>query len=286
MNIGIIGTSPIMLIEALKLSKDNKVKIFDPSSNTGGAWSVKRVGKNLYAPRQTNAVVPTSFKEERKILKLNKFIAKKFNINIEKFDNYIFKQNYKPKNIFFYDLSFFYEKVKKKIQIKKKRVHKILIKNKSLYLGNEKFDQVLVPYFNSINSIKNNNKVSLTSHTMFKSKHMLCLMKRKKFNKLVYEEYTDKVFDRYLINGKKNYFVGRVSREYKKKNTQTLLKNTDIRFLEKKNIKKNIFFYYKNFKRDKKQINNLIKNKKNKNLKFINTKQFATSLIKVLESYG
>ncbi len=115
---------------------------------------------------------------------------------------------------------------------------------------------------------------------------MLCLMKRKKFNKLVYEEYTDKVFDRYLINGKKNYFVGRVSREYKKKNTQTLLKNTDIRFLEKKNIKKNIFFYYKNFKRDKKQINNLIKNKKNKNLKFINTKQFATSLIKVLESYG
>ena len=42
-------------------------------------------------------------------------------------------------------------------------------------------------------------------------------MKRKKFNKLVYEEYTDKVFDRYLINGKKNYFVGRVSREYKKK---------------------------------------------------------------------
>ena len=29
-----------------------------------------------------------------------------------------------------------------------------------------------------------------------------------------------------------------------------------------KNIKKNIFFYYKNFKRDKKQINNLIKIKK------------------------
>ena len=109
---------------------------------------------------------------------------------------------------------------------------------------------------------------------------MLCLMKRKKFNKLVYEEYTDKVFDRYLINGKKNYFVGRVSREYKKKNTQTLLKNTDIRFLEKKNIKKNIFFYYKNFKRDKKQINNLIKNKKIKMKLLI--QQFM--LIKVLES--
>ena len=38
MNIGIIGTSPIMLIEALKLSKDNKVKIFDPSSKYWGVW--------------------------------------------------------------------------------------------------------------------------------------------------------------------------------------------------------------------------------------------------------
>ena len=88
---------------------------------------------------------------------------------------------------------------------------------------------------------------------------------KKKFNKLVYEEYTDKVFDRYLINGKKKIILlVEFQENIKKKNTQTLLKNTDIRFLEKKNIKKNIFFYYKNFKRDKKQINNLIKNKKKK----------------------
>ena len=62
------------------------------------------MGKNLLVPRQTNAVVPTSLKEEKKIIKLNKYLIKKFNIKIKKFDSFKFKQKYKPKNIFFYDL--------------------------------------------------------------------------------------------------------------------------------------------------------------------------------------
>ena len=76
---------------------------------------------------------------------------------------------------------------------------------------------------------------------------MLCLMKRKKFNKLVYEEYTDKVFDRYLINGKKNYFVGRVSREYKKKKYSNFIEKYGYSILRKKKHKKKYFFLLQKF---------------------------------------
>ena len=107
-------------------------------------------------------------------------------------------------------------------------------------------------------------------------------MKKKISKKLIYEEYSDNVFDRYLINGSKNYFVGRVSKEYKKKDLKTIIKKTNIKFLIEKNIKKKTIFYYKNFKRDEKQIKTLINKNKNKNLVILNTKQLATSLTKFL----
>ena len=219
-------------------------------------------------------------KEEKKIIKINKFLKKNFNIKSQKFDNFQFNQNYKPNNIFFYDLSSLYHKVKKEITIINKRINKILIKNDDFYLRNEKFDQVLIPYFNSINLIEYNKKKILIDYQLFKSKHICCLLNKGMSKKLVYNEFTDKVFDRYLINGKKNYFVGRISREYKNKNFKNLINDTNISFLNKKNISKKFFFYYKNFKRNEEQIKTLVKIK-NKNLKIVNTKQFATSLTKL-----
>ena len=105
-------------------------------------------------------------------------------------------------------------------------------------------------------------------------------MRKKTSKKLIYHEYTDKVFDRYLINGEKNYFVGRISREYKNNSLKMIMKETKIKFLNEKNIKKKTFFYYKNFKRDEKQIKTLVNKKRNKNLVVIDTKQFAKSLTK------
>lgn len=282
MNIAIIGTSPIILIKALKLANKHNVKIFDYSKNIGGAWSVKKFGKYLFIPRQTNAVVPTSLKEEKKLIKLNRYLMKKLYIKIKKFDNFYFKQKYKPENIFFYDFSFFYEKVKKKISIQNKKINKIIIKKKSFYLGKERFDKVIIPYFNSINFIQNKKKKIHIKYKLFKSKHVVFIMKKKISKKLIYEEYSDNVFDRYLINGSKNYFVGRVSKEYKKKDLKTIIKKTNIKFLIEKNIKKKTIFYYKNFKRDEKQIKTLINKNKNKNLVILNTKQLATSLTKFL----
>jgi hypothetical protein len=153
MNIAVIGTSPIILMLALKLSINNNVKIFDTSKKIGGAWSVKKFANNLYIPRQTNVVVPTSSQEEKKLIKLNEYFKNKYDIKIKKFNNFQFKQAYRPKNIFFYDLSFFYNEVKKKIQVKNKYIKKILIKAKKFYLGNEEFDKVLLPYFSSVNYI-------------------------------------------------------------------------------------------------------------------------------------
>jgi DNA-binding cell septation regulator SpoVG len=284
MKIAIIGTSPIMLIRALILSSQHNVKIFDPSKIIGGAWGMMKLEKKLNIPRQTNAIVPTSLKEEKKIIKINKFLKKNFYIKIKKFDNFQFKQNYKPKNIFSYDLSSLYQKVKKEIPIINKKINKILIKNDDFYLRKEKFDQVFISYFNSINHIEYNKKKILIDYQLFKSKHVGCLLKKKMSKKLVYNEFTDKVFDRYLINGKKNYFVGRISREYKDKNFKNLMNDTNINFLNKKNISKKVFFYYKNFKRNEQQIKTLVEIK-NKNLKIIDTKQFATSLTKLFNIY-
>ena len=110
-------------------------------------------------------------------------------------------------------------------------------------------------------------------------------MKKKTSKKFIYEENVDMVFDRYLINGKKNYFVGRVSKEFKKKSKEYILSNTKIKFLNKKNIKQTILFRYKNFKRDDKQIKILVNKNKNKNLIIIDTKQLAHSLIKFKNIY-
>ena len=285
MDIAVIGTSPIILMIALKLSYNNNVKIFDSSKNIGGAWSVKKFNNNLYIPRQTNVVVPTSLKEEKKLIRLNKYIKNKYGIKIKKFDNFQFKQTYRPKNIFFYDLTLFYNKVKKKIQIKNKHIKKILIKGTKFYLGNEEFDKVLLPYFSSINSIENKKEIITTNYKVSKSKHIICVMKKKTSKKFIYEENVDMVFDRYLINGKKNYFVGRVSKEFKKKSKEYILSNTKIKFLNKKNIKQTILFRYKNFKRDDKQIKILVNKNKNKNLIIIDTKQLAHSLIKFKNIY-
>ena len=284
MNIAVIGTSPIILMLALKLSSNNNIKIFDTSKNIGGAWSVKKFGNNLYIPRQTNVVVPTSFKEEKKLIKLNEYLKNKYDIKIKKFNNFQFKQAYRPKNIFFYDLSLFYNKVKKKIQVKNKHIKKILIKGKKFYLGNEEFDKVLLPYFSSVNSIEKKKKI-FTNYDVSKSKHIVCVMKKKTLKKLIYEENTDIVFDRYLVNGEKNYFVGRVSREYKKKSLKSIIRRTKIKFLDEKNIKIKSTFYYEHFKRDEKQIKILESTNKNENLLIIDTKQFVNSLVKFKNIY-
>lgn len=284
MDIAVIGTSPIILMLALKLSNNNNIKIFDSSKNIGGAWSVKKFNNNLYIPRQTNVVVPTSFREEKKLISLNKYLKTKYHIKIKKFNSFQFKQKYLPKNIFFFDLSFFFQKVKKEIRLKNKQIKKILIKEEKFYLENEKFDKVLLPYFSSINSIANKKKKKLTNYKVSKSKHIVFIMKRKTTKKLIYEEYTDKVFDRYLINGEKNYFVGRVSREYKNKSFKSIIRDTKIKFLDEKNIKKKATFYYKHFKRDEKQIKVLKKNKIN-NLLIVDTRQFANSLVKLKNIY-
>ena len=66
MKIALIGTSPIIVLIAHRLSKNNQVTIFDYSKEFGGAWSWENFRK-ISVPNKTNVIVPANSKEEKKI---------------------------------------------------------------------------------------------------------------------------------------------------------------------------------------------------------------------------
>lgn len=276
MKIAIIGTSPIMALIALKLSKKYDVKIFEPRRNIGGAWSTKEYKKNLFIPRQTNVVIPASLREEAQLVKINLLLKNKFQVKIKKTKDFDFIQKFKPKYIYFYDLNNLFKKIQNNIV--REKISNIFIKKNKFFLNGKRFDKVLVPYFNSINFIKYRMKKIYFDYNLSRSKHLTCILKKKKQKKLIYHEYRDRVFDRYLIDEKRNFFVGRIAREYKKKTFNKLIADTEIPRIKKDIIYKN-YFYFDHYKKNQEDIKKLEKIKQ-KNLLIINTLQLSHSLIK------
>ena len=82
MKIAIIGTTPIMVIKALLLSKPHDVTVFE-GSNKFGAWSFNKY-KNVEYPEKTNIIVPDNKTEEKYIIKMKKYLNSKFKIQIKK----------------------------------------------------------------------------------------------------------------------------------------------------------------------------------------------------------
>ena len=66
MNIALIGTSPIMIILADKLSKKNDITIFEKSKNYGGAWSLEKYKTEL--PMEKLMLLFQEIKERKSLL--------------------------------------------------------------------------------------------------------------------------------------------------------------------------------------------------------------------------
>ena len=79
MRVAIIGTSPVMIILAHKLSQKNKVTIYEKRNLFGGAWSLEK-HKGEHVKSKTNVVIPRNKNEEKFMIKMNSFIKKKFKI--------------------------------------------------------------------------------------------------------------------------------------------------------------------------------------------------------------
>ena len=154
MNIAIIGTSPIMIILANQLSKKNNITIFEKSKNYGGAWSLEKY-KTEYIHGKTNVVIPRNKREEKFVIRMNKYLEKKFNI-VAKVNKQFFSDSgiYKPKKIFIYDFKNLFIDLNKKFNIKKNIKEIKINKNKVIINNKNYFDKIYIPYMLELIKLK------------------------------------------------------------------------------------------------------------------------------------
>lgn len=280
MNIAIIGTSPIMLILAYQLSKKNNITIFEKSKNYGGAWSLEKY-KSEYVHGKTNVVIPKNKREEKFVIRMNKYLKIKFNINA-KLNKQFFSDSgtYKPKKIFIYDFKNLFINLNKKFNFKKK-IKKIEVnKNKVIINDKNYFDKIYIPYNAGIDKIKVLNTIVKVDFSKIVSKHILIISKKKLLKDFYYTEDFDKVFDRVLIASKKKFysFTARIRKNYKLSSLKTILKMAKINFKGNKIYLIKIL-KYQNHYRGPEQIEKLLKLKNNKKISIVDTRQFVKSLI-------
>ena len=168
-----------MIILANQLSKKNNITIFEKSKNYGGAWALEKY-KSEYTNGKTNVVIPRNKKEEKFVIRMNKYLEKKFNI-VAKVNRQFFSDSgsYKPKKIFIYDFKNIFLDLNKKFNIKK-NIKKIEInKNKVIINDKNYFDKIYVPYNAGIDKIKILNKAKKIEFSKIVSKHILIISKKK-----------------------------------------------------------------------------------------------------------
>ena len=56
--IAVIGSSPIMILLAYSLLKNNDVTIFEKNKILGGAWLTRKILKDFNSNIHTNVIVP------------------------------------------------------------------------------------------------------------------------------------------------------------------------------------------------------------------------------------
>ena len=277
--IAVIGSSPIMILLAYSLLKNNDVTIFEKNKILGGAWLTRKILKDFNSNIHTNVIVPLKKKDENYIVKINK-ILKKLNVKIKKNKlKYEQKKNIKLKEIFEYDFSNFYASFKKKLNFCYEEASKIYCNHSKVYINNKEFDIVYLPYYSSIKNILIKNKKISTPYKLIKSKHLFLVLKKNYFKGFFYNENFSKFFDRVQIIRKKKYqiFIARISKNYKL-NTIKFLINKLHDFKRNDILYKKINIYENSF-RNKEDLKKLIKIKR-KNIHVIDTSQFFESFKK------
>ena len=280
--VGLIGTSPIMLILANHLAKKGKdVTIFENSKKIGGAWTYYKFNGH-YIGTQTNVIVPGNLNEEKKIPILNNYLNKNLSVKIfpnnKRFEplGYLAKKNYD------YELNYLYNKILKNKKIK---IKKTFIKNiKSTKTGavldqNEKFDKIYLPTFAGIKKISTLKKNYKVEPKLIVSEHLLMIAKRLQIdNSLSYSENFDKNFDRIQTKsyGKYKIFTARIRKEKKGKNIINLIKDSKLLF-SRKDLIKIVKTKYKNYYRNEIERDKLKKICKNTNIVYINSSALTES---------
>tara|TARA_B100000686_G_scaffold245369_1_gene254598 strand:+ start:466 stop:1338 length:873 start_codon:yes stop_codon:yes gene_type:complete len=284
MKIAILGTSPIMVLMAHKLSKKNDITIFEQSKNYGGAWSwSKFFGSNINT--KTNVVLPASSKQESLQKKIIDFFLSEFKIKAKITDNSYFFQDriYKTKKLYEFDLFNSYKKIflNPKIKIKRKKVININLKEKIIINNAHEFDKLYVPFFFGINKYQILGKVIKTNYKIITSKHLFIACKENIFKNFYYNENFNNFLNRAQVQKRGNtfFFRARIKKKYKKYSLQKLIRlNVEKKFINRiitaKIIKYNHYFRNKD---QLKMLNKIIR--KNK-IYLVDTREFVMSFLK------
>jgi hypothetical protein len=284
--IAILGSSPIMLMFAKKLSKNNIVHVYEKRKNIGGAWQIHKY-KNLNFHAYTNIVSPLKPKDEKYYSLVNRTLKNQFGVKIKKNlksyssaridskGNVVIKKR-NIKDVFEYNFDEFFKKMKKSLKIKKKKLENIKIFRNGVNIENIYYDKLYITAFAGIKKIFLNNKKKIQiPFDKRTSSHMIIVANKEFIKNFYYSETFSDIFDRVqLIKIKKFYvFTARVSNEFKKKSIKKILNLSDFN-LKKKNIllakKINFNNHYRTPEQVKKMINDL---KFFRQIKVINTSQ-------------
>jgi len=306
MKIILIGSSPVMLLEAILLSKKyNDIEIHEKSNTFGGSWKTTsfygkkciETGSHIFAPWKNRSLYEQSHNILKSKFKLKTYYLKPQPSNIV---NHNINKKEKLKIQYFYIkggsqeiLNSLYKLIKKlKIKILfNSYIRKITLeKNKKKIYSNRKIfyaDHVYLPHYCKFNF--NQKK----TYQRRKSIHILLeyLNLKKNINKISYVQKVNfsKLFDRVscfsnMLNFKNNIFCLRLNKTGKKKlrkNKSELIKKVSfdlMNFLYKKldnkkfKVRYKLHYYETNF-REKEELR-LLKNftKKNK-CKLVNTSE-------------
>ena len=285
--IAILGSSPIMLMLAKKLSKNNIVHVYEKRKNIGGAWKIQKY-KNLNFQAYTNIVSPLKPKDEKYYSLVNKTLKNQYGVKIKKNlksystaradsrgNRVIKKRNIQ--DVFEYNFNEFFKKMKKTLKIKKKKLKNIRIFRNGVNIENIYYDKLYITAFAGIKKIFLNNKKKIQiPFDKRTSNHMIIIANKEFIKNFYYSETFSDIFDRAQLRKVKNFYIftSRIKKEFKNASVKKILDLSNFN-LKKKDILlakiTNFSNHYRNPEKIKKMINRL---KHFKQIKVINTSQF------------
>jgi len=284
MKIAILGTSPIMVLMAHKLSKKNDITIFEQSKSDGGAWSWGNYfGININT--KTNVVLPADTKQENLLKRIIKFFLSEFKIKAKVTKDSHFYQDriYKTKKLYEFDLKDLYKKIflNSKIKIKRKKINTITLKRKITINKNYEFDKLYVPFFFGINKFNIYGKKIKTNYKIITSKHLFITCKNNFFGNFYYNENYNSLLNRAQVQKRGNifFFRGRIKKEYKKYSLKKLIKLN----IKRKFINRIIFakiIKYNHYFRNDDQLKQLKKIITKNKIFVVDTREFVMSFLK------
>lgn len=281
------GSLPVLIFAYLyrKKYKNHKIIILDQSSSPGGAWQNFKY-KNTSIRKQSNIVLSENKHVEKKHEFINNFLRENLGVKVYKIKKNIITK-YKAKNQYQYNFEKFIKKIVKLKIIRKFCVKKIEILEKKIIINKKLIvDKIFFPIYFGLDELIVNNITQKINFKVIKSEHVIAIIKNSNFNNVFYADFLNDFFDRAEFIKHKNFFSfsARITRENKGSN-KLKIKNQLKKIFGDNNLISFFKFKYKNYYRDKQNIEKLKKLKLKNKLEILDTRSFMISIQQIINYF-